>query len=140
MRQKNRSMFITFATLVLLGLSTAAFGHHTSAGLFSTKVNKTLKGTVQKWLYVNPHAALVVDIKNDAGQVETWRTEFTSPGGLKSCCGITRTTFKPGDQISVTGHPYFNNIKTMDAIKVTDAGGKEYTVRNSEEPEYETKK
>src|SRR5687768_4850489 len=113
--KNRRSTFVTFMMIVLLAASAAAFGHHTSAGLFSTKVSKTLKGTVQKWLYVNPHAALVVDIKNDAGLVETWRAEFTSPGGLKSCCGISRTTFKAGDPVTVIGHPYFNNIKTMDA-------------------------
>ena len=125
---------------VLLVISSVMFAHHTSAGLFSVKVNKTLKGTVQKWLYVNPHAALVLDIKNEAGEVETWRAEFTSPGGLKSCCDITRVTFKPGDPITIVGHPYFNNIKTMDAMKVIFPSGKEVAVRSSAEPEYETPK
>ena len=129
-----------FAGGIILVASSVMFAHHTSAGLFSTKVDKTLKGTVQRWLYVNPHAALVIDIKNEAGVTETWRAEFTSPGGLKSCCEITRTSFKPGDQVTVQGHPYFNNIKTMDAIKVIMANGKELTVRSSAEPEYETAK
>src|SRR5688572_6002486 len=97
------------AAVVVLLVSMGALAHHTSAGLFSTKVSKTLKGTVQRWLYVNPHAALVVEIKNENGVAETWRAEFTSPGGLKSCCGISRTTFKPGDNVIVDGHPYFNN-------------------------------
>ena len=128
------------ALLSLLVVSSVISAHHTSAGLFSAKVNKTLKGTVQKWLYVNPHAALVMDIKNDAGVIETWRVEFTSPGGLKSCCGITRTSFQPGEQVTVVGHPYVNNIKTMDAMQVTLANGKEFAVRSSAEPEYETGK
>jgi hypothetical protein len=125
---------------VALIATTVAFAHHTSAGLFSTKVTKTFKGTVQRWLYVNPHAALVFDIKNEAGVTETWRAEFTSPGGLKSCCEITRTSFKPGDQVTISGHPYFNDIKTMDAIRVTLPNGKEHAVRSSAEPEYETAK
>ena len=128
------------AAAILLFVSIGTLAHHTSAGLFSTKVSKTLKGTVQRWRYVNPHAALVIEIKNENGVAETWRAEFTSPGGLKSCCEITRTTFKQGDTVTVYGHPYFNDIKTMDAVKVTDAGGKEYTVRSSAEPEYESGK
>jgi hypothetical protein len=136
---RTRNTTAGFLAIVFLATTALAFGHHTSAGLFSTKVDKTLKGTVQRWLYVNPHAALVIEIKNDAGVSETWRAEFTSPGGLKSCCEITRTTFKAGDQVTVYGHPYFKNIKTIDAIKVTDAQGKQYTVRNSAQPEYETK-
>jgi hypothetical protein len=138
MRDKTKITRIIIA--VLLMASTAMFAHHTSAGLFSVKVDKTLKGTVQKWIYVNPHAALVIDVKNDAGETETWRAEFTSPGGLKSCCDITRLTFKPGDPITIVGHPYFNNIKTMDAIKVIFPNGKEVAVRSSAEPEYETGK
>jgi hypothetical protein len=128
------------AVIILLSVSIGMLAHHTSAGLFSTKVSKSLEGTVQRWLYVNPHAALVVEIKNESGIAETWRAEFTSPGGLKSCCGISRMTFKQGDKVTVYGHPYFNNIKTIDAVKVTDGDGKEYTVRSSAEPEYETGK
>ena len=124
----------------LLMVSSLVFAHHTSAGLFSAKVDKTLKGTVQKWIYVNPHAALVMDVMNEAGATETWRIEFTSPGGLKSCCEITRLSFKAGDMITIVGHPYFNNIKTMDAMKVVFPNGKEVAVRSSAEPEYETGK
>ena len=133
----NTLKAVLCTAVVVLFFSVGLLAHHTSAGLFSTKVSKTLKGTVQRWLYVNPHAALVIEIKNENGVAETWRAEFTSPGGLKSCCEITRTTFKQGDNVTVYGHPYFNNIKTMDAVRVTDAGGKEYTVRSSAEPEYE---
>jgi hypothetical protein len=134
---KSKLKAVLCASVALLFVSGGTLAHHTSSGLFSVKVSKTLKGTVQRWLYVNPHAALVIDIKNEAGVTETWRAEFTSPGGLKSCCAIGRTTFKAGDQVTVYGHPYFNNIKTVDAVKVTDASGKEYTVRSSAQPEYE---
>ena len=138
MRSKVRVALLLIAGLLMVvGI---AFAHHTSAGLFSAKVDKTLKGTVQKWIYVNPHAALVMDVMNEAGAMETWRIEFTSPGGLKSCCEITRLTFKAGDPITIVGHPYFNNIKTMDAMKIIFPNGKEVAVRSSAEPEYETGK
>src|SRR5437667_2422059 len=137
MRAKvNAALFVMAGLLV----SSVMFAHHTSAGLFSAKVDKTLKGTVQKWIYVNPHAALVIDITNEAGATETWRVEFTSPGGLKSCCDIGRLSFKAGETITIVGHPYFNNIKTMDAMKVIFPDGKEVAVRSSAEPEYETGK
>jgi len=135
---KDKLVVAVFVGMIILALSTAMFAHHTSAGLFDAKVDKTLKGTVQKWLYVNPHAALVIDIKDASGNVETWRVEFTSPGGLKSCCGLLRTSFQTGDSVTVIGHPYFNNIKTMDAEKVILANGKELAVRNVAAPEYET--
>ena len=92
MRTKTRVALFLIAGLV--SISSVVLGHHTSAGLFSAKVDKTLKGTVQKWIFVNPHAALVIDVKNEAGATETWRIEFTSPGGLKSCCEITRLTLR----------------------------------------------
>jgi Family of unknown function (DUF6152) len=136
---KSKMFTALLVTAVLLVVSSQIFAHHTSAGLFDAKVDKTLKGTVQKWLYVNPHAALVVDVKDAGGNVETWRIEFTSPGGLKSCCGLTRTSFQAGDPVTVLGHPYFNNIKTMDAEKVILANGKELAVRNVAAPEYEKK-
>jgi len=129
---------LTAVLVTALLLVVTGFAHHTSAGLFDSKVDKTLKGTVQKWLYVNPHAALVMDVKDASGNVETWRIEFTSPGGLKSCCGLLRTSFQAGDSVTIVGHPYFNNIKTMDAEKVILANGKELAVRNVAAPEYET--
>jgi len=134
---KGKALVAMLVTVVLLVVSSVMFAHHTSAGLFDAKVNKTLKGAVQKWLYVNPHSALVIDVKDATGNVETWRVEFTSPGGLKSCCGLTRTSFQAGDQVTVIGHPYFNNIKTMDAEKLILANGKELAVRNVAAPEYE---
>ncbi|HYR82536.1 MAG TPA: DUF6152 family protein [Terriglobia bacterium] len=134
---KSKSLVAMLVTMVLLVVSSVMFAHHTSSGLFDSKVNKTLKGAVQKWLYVNPHAALVIEVKDAKGNAETWRVEFTSPNGLKACCSLSRTSLQAGDQVTVVGHPYFNNIKTMDAEKLTLPNGKELAVRNVAAPEYE---
>jgi hypothetical protein len=137
---KSRAVMAVVVGGIFLAVTGLTFAHHTSAGLFNIKDQKTLKGTVQKWLFVNPHVAMVIDIKNEKGQAETWRAEFTSPNGLKSCCDLTRTSLKPGDQVTIFGHPYLNDIKALDAIKLTMPNGNELVVRNDAAPEYETGK
>jgi hypothetical protein len=36
---------------------------------------------------------------------------------------------KAGDQVKIIGYPYFGGKKTMFAVRVTVANGKEYVVR-----------
>ena len=129
---KNRVLAVCLVTAVLLVISRPVFAHHSAAGLFSRKDQRSISGTVRKWLFVNPHAALVMDIKNAAGDVETWRIQFLSPPQLGRMFGWNRKSIKPGDQITILGNPYVDGKKVMFPLRVTFANGKVYTVREPE--------
>ena len=97
---KRKNMLVAFfLTAGLWGASGALFAHHSAAGLFSPDVEKTITGTVTKWMFVNPHPAIVMDVKNDQGVVETWRIQFPNPAGLTRRFGWNRNSIKPGDEV-----------------------------------------
>lgn len=127
----RKKVFVAlFVTVGLLAVSAALFAHHSAAGLFSPEVERTISGTVKQWLFVNPHPAIVMDVKNDQGAVETWRIQFPAPSGLSRRFGWDRNSIKPGDQIKILGNPYSNNYKVMFPLIVTLPDGKPYKVRD----------
>ena len=126
----RRKMLLAFLmTAGLLGTSGALLAHHSAAGLFSPDVEKVITGTVKQWLWVNPHPAIVMDVKNAQGAVETWRIQFPNTAGLSRRFGWTRTSMKPGDEVKIHGNPYLDDRKVMFPLIVTLPDGKGYTVR-----------
>jgi hypothetical protein len=75
-----------------------AFAHHGNA----TYENKetTIKGTVTKWLWTNPHSFLFLDVTDKDGKVVHWVCENQAPSTLVNF-GFNAKTFKPGDEVTV---------------------------------------
>jgi hypothetical protein len=77
---------------------------------------------------------LLVDVKNDKGEVETWAVEFHPPNVMSRGVGWNHSTFKPGDQVTINGHPekksvpIVNGMKSLRPVKVTMPGGQVVTV------------
>jgi hypothetical protein len=90
----------------LLGASSPLPAHHGTATLDTSKT-LTLKGNVTEWDWSNPHCLLQFDVKNDGGQVVHWIAETQNPAEMVSL-GWGKTSFKPGDEITVTLMPVKN--------------------------------
>jgi len=58
--------------------------HHAFAAEFDVNKPIKVKGTTTRLDWVNPHAWLYVDVKDDAGNVVAWRFEL---GARTPCCG-----------------------------------------------------
>jgi hypothetical protein len=97
----------TAAGLLLVPLPTPA--HHGTTAYDFTKT-LTLKGTVTRFDWVNPHASLEWDAKTDNGGVEHWVVELTSPGMLTRS-GWHHDSVKVGDEVTVYFHPSKNGTK-----------------------------
>jgi hypothetical protein len=93
----------TALAAALLLMSVPALAHHGTGTYESTK-SVTLSGVVTEFAFVNPHAALYFDVKDASGKVVNWAIEMNSPGVLRAA-GWTKTTFKAGDQITITVRP-----------------------------------
>ena len=87
----------------LLLMCVPVLAHHGTGTYDSTK-SVTLSGVVTEFAFVNPHAALYFDVKDASGRVANWAIEMNSPGVLRAA-GWTKTTFKAGDQITITVRP-----------------------------------
>src|SRR6266853_3241141 len=113
------------ACIAVLGMSQSVLAHHGRASYDDTKVF-TLMGTVSSFQFLNPHAQLFLDVKDDKGNIEKWVGEGTSPNMLVRE-GWDRKTIKPGDRISVTGHAARNGTNNIRIEKVVLPNGKELT-------------
>ena len=99
----NKLRIISFVAVGLLTVSIPLFAHHGYAS-YDTEKKVTLKGTVTRWLWSNPHCLLMLDVTDDTGRVVHWIAESENPSTL-SRIGWTEKSLKTGDQITVTALP-----------------------------------
>jgi hypothetical protein len=81
-----------------------AVAHHGAVGYDYTVPRKTLKGTVEQFSWQNPHTLLLLDVKDDKGNVVVWTMELNNPGNLVEL-GWNHSSLKPGDEVTVTFNP-----------------------------------
>jgi Family of unknown function (DUF6152) len=85
--------------MALLAASAPLAAHHGNASYGHAK-QITLKGTVTEWEWLSPHTILKMDVKDEQGAVVNWIVEWNAPSSLINY-GITKKTFKPGDEVTV---------------------------------------
>jgi hypothetical protein len=94
------------AALIVLGLlvsTSLAMAHHSFAAEYDSSKQVTVKGVVQKVAWVNPHAYVFIDVKDENGKVTTWAFESLSPNALARQ-GWTRNSLKAGEAVTVDGY------------------------------------
>ena len=84
----------------LLWSAGPAVAHHGFAAEFDSAKRLTLKGTVTKFEWANPHAWFFVDVKNADGTATKWGFEMASPNVLYRK-GWTRDSMKVGDAVTI---------------------------------------
>lgn len=107
----------------LLTLAAAAFAHHGSANYDSTK-SITVTGVVTGFDFINPHVEIFWETKDDAGTVQKWQGELTSPNRLARV-GWTKSSIKPGDTLTISGYPTKSGAREIWIQKVVMGSGDE---------------
>jgi len=92
------------AVALLLALSAPVWAHHQFSSEFDATKKVTLTGKVTKMAWVNPHAWLYIDVKDEKGQVQKWAIEFASPNQLYRR-GWAREDLPNGATVTVSGYP-----------------------------------
>jgi len=110
-------------TIIFFLISIPLFAHHGASEYDMTKI-VTLRATVTELQFVNPHTLLTFTVKDDSGKVTDWQGELPSPN-LLSRRGWSRSTLKPGDQVTVIGAPAKNGEKGMQVKKLVFSDGHE---------------
>lgn len=103
MVSRKRLRLACFAT-GLISAATPALAHHGTGASYDQKKWVTIKGTVTEFLWRNPHSALFLEFKNEKGEALKYSIEMNSPG-LMVKAGLTRDSFKVGDQVEIDVHP-----------------------------------
>jgi hypothetical protein len=114
---------LVIALNITLGLlvSVPLFAHHGSAS-YATDKQVVLKGTVTRWLYASPHLLLMLDVKDENGEVTHWVLESQSPTVMYPT-GYRKDSFKPGDEVTVTASQARNGKPIGRIIEATTADG-----------------
>jgi len=120
---KSERMGRAALTISFFLISIPLLAHHGASEYDMTKI-VTLHATVTELQFVNPHTMLTFTAKDDSGKAIEWQGELPSPN-LLSRRGWSRSTFKPGDQVTVIGAPAKNGEKGMQVKKLVFPDGHE---------------
>jgi hypothetical protein len=115
----------THHLLLIAGLSILAsapvFAHHAFAAEYDARQFITLKGSLTTVEWINPHAWLHVDVKDENGKVVNWAVEFGAPNALLRR-GLRKTDFPAGTEVVVEGYRAKNGSSTINgrSVKLPD--------------------
>jgi hypothetical protein len=118
---KTRILGITAAGLMMAAVPMLA--HHSFSAEYDRSKPITVKGTVTKVEWMNPHARFYVDVKDDSGVVTNWEFELGSPNGLMRE-GWSRNSLKEGDVVTVSGSRAKDGANLVNAQSVAFEDGK----------------
>jgi hypothetical protein len=119
---KKQLLVVLAASVVIVFGSLPALAHH-SGGNYDNDHPITLTGTVTDYQLINPHTTIRFDVRDAQGNVESWVAVTGTPQKLYRS-GWRMDTFKPGDQVTITGAPYKDGRKFMGVKKIVGPGGK----------------
>lgn len=94
-------LFLLAAGLLLAAVPMAA--HHSFAAEYDSSQLITLKGTISKVEWTNPHIYVYIDVKDASGKVTTWALEGYPPNTLKRT-GFSKDVLKIGDEVTATAY------------------------------------
>jgi hypothetical protein len=117
-----RATAFCLGAAALIASTAPLLAHHEFAAEFDPKKAVTLRGTVSKYEWNDPHVFVYVDVKDGKG-VTTWGVEFASRAELREA-GWSRESFNVGDQVTVEGSLARDGSKTAGGKSITLAGGK----------------
>jgi len=103
---RNVLVSILFVLVGAFAVSAPVFAHHGNASYDYSKT-VTLKGTVTKWMWANPHSLLFFDVKDDKGETVHWVAEAGNPVDMLRD-GWTNTSLKTGDEMTIDVMPSKN--------------------------------
>ena len=100
---KSRLIVLVASACSLLLYCGPVIAHHGSQGYDFTK-RITVKGTVSRFVWANPHCQIFLDAKDGNGKVTNWGVELNNPGNLVRL-GWTHVALKEGDEVSLAFNP-----------------------------------
>ena len=124
---KGKFLMVVALGIGVLILSVPLLAHHGNAA-YDTAKTVTVKGTVTRWVWSNPHCILQLDVPDEHGQVVQWTTETENPTSMTHY-GWSMQAMKVGDQVTVTVIPVKNGRPVGRIIEVVLANGQKLTGR-----------
>jgi hypothetical protein len=119
-----RTVTIVLLAALLLCAAAPAWAHHAFAAEFDANKQVTLKGTIAKMDWINPHAWLHIDVKDTDGAVTRWMIELGPPNSLLKR-GWNKQSVPVGADVVVVGYLSKDGAKRANGRDITFADGKQ---------------
>jgi hypothetical protein len=126
-----RAILFGLGVGMILAVSTPVFAHHSFSAEFDANQPITLKGTLTKMEWVNPHGWIHIDVKGPDGKVVQWAIETGSPNALLRR-GLRKDDFPAGVELTVQGYRAKDGSHTANGRMVTTADGKNFFTGSSQ--------
>ncbi len=125
----RRLLIATLGVAWLLGGS-ALIAHHAFSAEFDGNRPITLRGTVTRMEWVNPHSWIHLAVKNPDGTVEAWMIEAGAPNAMFRR-GFRKDSLPPGTEILVEGFQAKSGKKLANGRDLTFADGRKLFMGSS---------
>ena len=123
----KRILAIAFAAMLP---ATAAHAHHAFAAEFDANQPITLRGTVTRVEWINPHTWIHIDVKDGDGKVVEWMIEGGTPNTLLRA-GVDRKSLPPGTEIVVDGYRAKSGLNRANGRDIRLADGRRLSLGSS---------
>ena len=121
MQCRRVAVVFSIGCVIACALTTPVLAHHSFAVYDHTRT-LTLKGTVTKFQWTNPHAYLEIDVKQADGSVRHYSIELTSINMMQRV-GWRSNMVKAGDQVTAVVAPILTGEPVGLGLEVTLADG-----------------
>ena len=130
---RTRLSFAAVSLGMLLAGSVAVQAHHSFSATYDGNKPITLRGTVSKLGWQNPHAHIYIDVKSPDGKVTTWEIESAGASNLLRA-GIRKEDFI-GTEVVVKGFLAKDGTPSANASSFTLVQTKKEFVSEETQPQ-----
>lgn len=114
---------VVLAGAGLLLAAAPVWAHHAFAAEFDAKKPIKLEGKVTKMEWINPHAWIHIDVKNQDGTVTNWMIEGGTPNTLLRR-GFTKDSLAVGTEVVVDGYQAKDGSNRANGRDITFTDGR----------------
>ena len=126
----RRKIAVVVAGLVLALATVPVVAHHAFSAEFDANRPMTLKGTVNRTEWINPHSWIHVDVEDENGNVVTWAIECGAPNSLMRR-GLNKNSIPVGTELVIDGFGAKDGSSTANARDITFPDGSQFFVGSS---------